>query len=696
MKEMLTRPNKEFRKGDPKIQPYDLGNNQLALRFKNRAFAILLNSDYYEGTEYGQYYNIIENGKSNIYVSQPETEKELDIFWKSDSNSIKYLVGYTGIGKTTVIRNHFKIFDRNIHIVNNSLVIYHSFYSTSSLTNKSSKADIWNMYKNTLVKAIAYLSGKDSENLFLSQKGAFYKQFYDYMKENSPDLANSYPLTPKFTKQLSVKNFHEKVLQYIANNHEKDYYLMQLKYYIQHYQMSGNIINNIVFIFDDIEALKVEYHEQAIDMAYHIKKCISAYKSRNFDIKILISLRNYSFRLNQERQKAAFREIDDSDIILKKDVAKLSEVISKRTQAIIEHSDTIKGLVEIDSWKEASASLMIILKKLYGNYDEILLNLTHYNIFNSMRLLLRIITNKRYLGKHEKYGRDGAFTIDPLIYDLSNKDARAISNSDVFNSLVYGEGEHYYDYGDYYLPNVLHYSKDQSPDSRILKLYILKYFLVSQNKNRNSLYGIYYEKGCEVVNHICNIFKNENPIFRDRIRCDIKDAMSYLYIGGVLLQSIKDNEHKDNSRKYHEEAMLYLSLRGTQIISMLEANALLFEAYRNDIDTNLNHNTVPSVNLSKEDSLAYCIEYTHQLFSSELNYINQVDDTDGYYSIFDHDFIVSSLIKGLKESVNLFYENSPEKFAALKSKLNCLIKTVNDKADELNRTENFCFNRLEI
>lgn len=151
MSKMITRPNAMMKKGDAKIKPYELGNNHLALRFKNRAFSILLDSGYYEGTVFGQYYNTFDStGKSSIYVEQPETEKALDVFLKTDSDCIKYLVGYTGIGKTTVIRNYFHIYDRNIRVVDESLIIYHSFYSKG--TNNTRKDQVWDSYKNTIKK----------------------------------------------------------------------------------------------------------------------------------------------------------------------------------------------------------------------------------------------------------------------------------------------------------------------------------------------------------------------------------------------------------------------------------------------------------------------------------------------------------------------------------------------------------------
>jgi len=56
-------------------KPFSLGNNNLYARFK-KALSILLSTEYYEGSEYGMYYNKCrEDGKSQIYIDQPVVEK---------------------------------------------------------------------------------------------------------------------------------------------------------------------------------------------------------------------------------------------------------------------------------------------------------------------------------------------------------------------------------------------------------------------------------------------------------------------------------------------------------------------------------------------------------------------------------------------------------------------------------------------
>ena len=49
-----------------RVDPYIIGENQISKKFKN-IFEILLTSNYYEGSNYGYYYNTFKaNGSNSI------------------------------------------------------------------------------------------------------------------------------------------------------------------------------------------------------------------------------------------------------------------------------------------------------------------------------------------------------------------------------------------------------------------------------------------------------------------------------------------------------------------------------------------------------------------------------------------------------------------------------------------------------
>ena len=113
--------------------------NQLRRKF-NDIFEILFDPDYYEGTKFGKYYTQInEYGQSSIYVKDP-LEEELEEIVQQKTDVIKYLVGFTGIGKTTLLRNYFGVFSRDIEVVDDKLIIYISFYYANLSSDKPQKS----------------------------------------------------------------------------------------------------------------------------------------------------------------------------------------------------------------------------------------------------------------------------------------------------------------------------------------------------------------------------------------------------------------------------------------------------------------------------------------------------------------------------------------------------------------------------
>lgn len=119
---MYQSPNaNKILKMNQRNNPFSLGNNNLYIRFK-KALSMLLSTEYYEGSKYGKVYNQFrDDGRSKIYIDQPILEKKIQKeFIELENDVVKFLVGPTGVGKTTLIRNVFKVFDRNVVVTDNN------------------------------------------------------------------------------------------------------------------------------------------------------------------------------------------------------------------------------------------------------------------------------------------------------------------------------------------------------------------------------------------------------------------------------------------------------------------------------------------------------------------------------------------------------------------------------------------------
>lgn len=678
----MRSPNSILKSKNNKLNnPFQLGENQILKKFRV-AFNALLTSEYYEGTELGKIYNEVNsNGKSKIYVDQPELEKKLkEVFLDEEGDATKYLVGYTGVGKTTLIRNSFGIYNRDIVERDGNLFIYLSFYSMVA----TGKSALKNSISEIMEVASTFLSGVDYCERLISYDDNYYMNFYKFIYDNNKQLIHSYKNSPEYTNDImGTDKDYKLILNNIAKNRSLDYSLSQLKYNLHKYEeRTQKKINNIVFIFDDIESKPMKYQYQLVEIVYHIKKCLQAFKNRSYSFKTLITLRYYSFRLEQIRAKAAFREINKNDIILKSTIPNLSEVIDKRFQYILQHEEIISRSSDRQSYIDAKNELDIILTKLYGQYDKMLLSITHNNIFESMNLLMRILTNKKYIGKYENEN-DGSFIINHHTYNLSNdSDSKGIKNADVFYALVYGEDDIYVDRQDYYLTNIMHYRDEEEAPTEIVGIYVIQYLIKKGLCMADVSYdGLKTRRGKKIVKEIIKIFDRQSEADKKEMKKGIKRAMRHLYAGGVLLQSIfepKCDVKEYYTRNYTSDKKIYLSLRGMQLYQMLKTNSLLIETYRDDIDTELENNDKNTMTLSKVKRIEYCLKYGMYLFGKEAEYIRNCSEKTELEYTFGNELVTYVIFCGIRESIDIYYYDKTEEREYLADIYNQYAETINE------------------
>lgn len=677
---------------------FSLGNNNLRARFK-KALYILLSTEYYEGSKYGKVYNTFrDDGRSEIYVDQPALEERLQKkLIDAEEDVVKFLVGPTGVGKTTLIRNMFHVFDRDIVVIDNNLIVYASFYSMTSYMKSSEEINVivQDVLIGALNGAISYLDDSDYVDRLNSYDDAYYNDFYDFIKLNNKHLIQTVPDISRNVEKLQNVNSKKFILDWINENKPIDYHMCQLKYYLYLYKRHTNtMFDNIILILDDTESLPPKYANTVMEYAYHAKKCMQANYKREYNFKVLISMRNYSYRIEQIRRKEAFREIAWEDVILKDSVPNLSKILDKRMECVLKSEEILNSVDDIVALKNAADSLKVVLKKMYGQYDNMLLSLTHNNIFKSMTLLIRILTNKSHMGKYEvdRLNKDGAFEFSAKHYHVENHstDSSIPGNDDVYFALVYGEEKFYFDREDYYLTNIMHYKKKEETDTELLGIYIIQYFIKKRINLSDKKYDGFESLSCtKVIEDIISLYSFPTDDKDNNIKRGLQLMMKHLYQGGVLLQSLIEPIKEDSlstQREYVEEMKVFLSLRGNQLYKMLSYNALLLTTYRDDIDTNIENNDVPTLDLSMNDRMLYCIKYIDYLWKKEIELLRSVVNYKKYKEILGNDLAVVILMRGIRETIKTYYTSETlfkqeiiQQYKLVQSKINSFLDSIFDE-----------------
>lgn len=650
--------------------------NQIGRKFSN-IFQILLDPNYYEGTPYGKYFNEINNeGHSKIYV-RDTLEAELEQIKKSKNNEMKYLVGFTAIGKTTLLKNYFRVHNRDILIDNENLIIYISFYYADLLADNPQQS-VENEIVSYISRAINILLEKNIE--IIKDESIFWNDFYDYINKIKPTLLQSEDLIPdsSFLTSIAKKTIEQKKQQLINTCKRKrtEYHSSLLKYILKQIPQ----INNVIFIYDDIETKEAIFHRPLVEVAQHIHACFSLLDNKQSYVKTIVSLRAYTFRSNIDRQLEARRQCIEDSTILKKKSVDIHDIFSLRFKEIERIEKKQKNVQNLNSYIEARKQLFIIENKLANSFGNIIYHLANCNLCNAMVMYSSILINVEWIAKNEQEN-DGSFRV--------LADSYRLTADNVFNALACGNESVYSDKNNNFFPNLLRNYKEEGTE--LFNLYIIRYLI---RKEATDLYGEKYVEGKEILKDIVGLFVNNGDsaakveIWQSRVW----ESLTYLHKTGVLLRSIYDIEdinEEQIERKYNGFYKLYLSPRGLLLYRLFSKNALLLQLYRDDICTDIKNNDKITSDMKTDEIMNYLIEYISSLFVYEKKYISNASfSLKKYCDLFGQELITAVLLEGVIVNIKTCYPESVQEYNKLMYKVKELIKKMEHYISIIDREYN--------
>ena len=630
--------------------------NQIGRKFSD-IFDVLLDPSYYEGTPHGRHFKRLNpDGTSKIYVRDPLEDKLKD-FCNMKSNTLNYLVGFTGMGKTTLLRNFFKVQDRDVHFEDDTLVIYISFYY-ANLNADHPQRSVENEVIKYLSRAITKL-GQTYPSI-VQNEDIFWNGLYEYIEQNKPVSLQNDEITPDVslfslfmpTQEKSVEQKKAQLIRACERN-RLEYYSSMLKYIL----IRANSIHNVYFIFDDIESKEAVFHRPVVEVARHLHSCFSCTDGKDILLKTLVSLRAYTFRSNVDRQLEARREQIERNTIFKRDIVSLSKIFDARFAELQATLGTEEKAKVKTSYDAAVEQVGIVSRQIDMSFSPIILSLANSNLCNAMVMYNTILVNVEWIAKNEQED-SGGFQVSANSYRLTAKT--------VFRALACGNEVSYSDKYTNYFPNILHNGKEEG--SELINLLILRYLI---KKDATDLYGETYVQRSEIIQDIADVFisTSDSNIKIERWQERIIESLNYLYDSGVLLRSIYDIESLDNDlieRKYSRGFKLYVSPRGQYLFSLFSQNALLLELYRDSIYVDLRGNDRLTDDMRTFDVMQYLIAYVRKLFEYEKRNIGEAFvNLRKYQEYFGDELLISPLLEGIVKNICSYFRAGCEEYNEL-------------------------------
>lgn len=593
----------------------------------------------------------------DIYIPVPLAENFLSsALTYSKSDKVYYLTGLTGSGKSMILKKVFKHHGMSPEIKNNSLIIPFSFdnFPCAPTNLDGDNKGIENVFVNMLSSACELI-----EKTYPDLKLVYGNEddFLEIVKKSRADYAQIADVWPRPTTKERIQHF--------MKSNPIPFNTSVLKYYLN---QNNCPINNIILLVDDIEGAGENCELIPIKTAYRTITCLeNTPKAKNWSVRLIISCRNYVYRLIIDNSFTAERQrietyTESEDFHLEK-APSLSSIVNKRYQAISKKDKSEK-------WKLALNTVLKILVGIDSSIGEFVLNLKIRNIRKALSVTKRIIYNKQWIQRDYTEETAGAFTIDSVNnFDITPATLlRAIGMGE---SLIYSS-----DSSD--IPNIM-YNENETD---LYPLLVIKYCLSYKN------IGERYSNWNNTIN-LTTFYEQINDIYGDSAithKSSFVAATEYLILNRLLLRSIdqlQTNAMPVNENNVHEITKVYISNAAVDIWDLLNKNSVLFEMYMDDIWID---NSNRSTNKKKfrgfdSDNFAIALNYLDFLINKEIkirNHAKNLGTFSQYVDLFGQESICVHLLNGLTNSLNAFYRND-----AAEQKLIYQIETLQEKAKNI-------------
>lgn len=622
----------------------DVGENDIYRKFKFQ-FDNLLTADEIptSDTEFEQ-----------LYVSDRTFEESFDILLKSVGHSMKFCVGYTGIGKTTSIRHCLELGVRNVTkldlksktLPDKKIIVFPAFFD-------GARGDIIDS-SNLIERVSAVCTSleerhEDLRGIIRTANGR--SKFYQFLRNHTPRILESDD--ESFWDDLPNDDEIRIRLMYAQRNHKFEYVANKLKYYILCKQ---DIYDRLVIVLDDVETLPERQQDDVIEEYLHLYECLRNTEFSTdikYRINLLISIRPHTLRLYQQSEyNIKFRRLQAypvaTNTVLKKSAVDLDKLFKKRFDYYSTLSPQIIGNPE--SWKECYTQLMRLNSAFEGKYKEMILNLCFMNVREALAVYSQIFANRFWIQGNRIKGE--FFSVDSQEYYFNNINViRAIgcNNSAVFTGLDSSV-----------IPNF--FLTSELEDYSIQCLLVMQYFILYAQKLEGST-KITYGRNARKLGAVKDDWKktvgakHADQLYR---------ALVFLFEKKVLRKSFEDVDDiatMDTGESLNDESKLYISPRGYELMSMLSRDSVLLEmlrecSWRDYTGREEDYNLQSSYELflQKEQYKIFIdlLEYINYLREQEEKFLFESDeslDLPKYRASFGNTLVVTHLLHGVEKSL---------------------------------------------
>lgn len=556
--------------------------------------------------------------REDLYVPHKAMEDEVHDYCSGLTSEAAFLVGATGIGKSTLIRHTLHV-NRPPTLSKGTLLIPFSL----------NQRHIENGYEMRKQMALVF-----QDAVWLAKGGP--KQFSEddieeiaaFLDLSSSDLLND-PLLDLTKSPISRT-------QALINRPEATYQFSQVA--LKYFASKNKDIERLVLIIDDLEGKSAELQKTAIMNSLETRQCLlNTADKRQVPVRLLIAIRpethNWASQLDQV-MITEFREISYTEPV------GLFEIFKTRFDVVFSSDDYahIKNREHLDQALNVLSAVTEAL--LSPKFSSRLVRLHNYNLRASLETFRLIVSNRRWLQKDPEWRTTSFFEVKDF----------AISHSAVMRAMGMGE-RGVYPQSRTCIPNLLYNTRE--PISDLLLLYVTKFL---------RFHNLGYASEESLTDTITRLLGNHFNRFVFKVLLDY--GLSHSLV------------HKEMA---NGEVRLSETIRSKELYSMLEESSLLLELYRDDICQPLENGLPVRTSMAfggGADRFVAVAALIKQLWEAEthLRKLFSVNgDADNGSSYFGDIFECARMRAGFLRSLDAFYPTKNDRPPAVVNAVDSLL-----------------------
>jgi len=605
-------------------RPYMGQPNDLFRRFK-RQFSILLNPDPTN-----------RNFLESVYIKNDYLHTDLSNFCSYKEDAYRCIIGLTGIGKTTFIRNFFgfSVSNPDIPFCSNEIVFKNNEVFVMINPESTSAHESPQIHSGFIFGAVIDLL-RDYYNIDIDDTVLF-----DFIKKNKPTLIQ------KATNQRNDNP--SQILENMFKTNRRGLSLETLKFILCQDYCN---IEKIIVILDNIEALNSwELKKKYVYESLIIYECLKN-NLFNASAKLIISCRpdSYYHLLRED----TFNGYPHRNELMFSEPTPIDEIFRSRFNALI-NRDGISNK-NIEEWKIAYNKLLDVSKELSIGNNSMICSLCNYNTRESVNHFERILSNRRWF--QDDMPMKPSFRINKNSFKTSEA-------TKIKKSIIYGNGDKFIE--NEYSPIINFLKNYEDEDYDLIPLHIIAFFQtqLSKKESQNYLQYIDVSELLNIVEHLF-IFKNSSGYFNK--------VINHLIDSSFLFVSPWDNGDK---------SLLALSPRANVLLLLMQESSLLLEAFHDDLWLDENVFKQKYSQELHEDNLYVelikLVEHYINLEKECLSILEETGQLTKYTNYFGKRPITKILFKGLNNSTYAHFIKfaSEKRIKKLKKLINSIEKTL--------------------